>query len=596
MGLEAMLQVNGKIVIFALALIGLAACSAFTSQNEHFTQQERDRGQSSQKYSGAFIASTNIAWDIPWGCRDKLTSWKAIKATKSLEISDNLTKNGTWPASSDFCDKFCLQADPGEISGTIQRDKNFVALALSGGGMRAAVYSGAIMFELGRRQIMQDVDVISSVSGGSIAAAYYGLSCDGIHCLETVENQGRCRWRENDQLKGNNRAIDPCEDYFSEIDKDLELRWIANWFFPDNIVSYWFTNYDRSDTMAEVMADNLFDTSQLGGEGFSFHDFNPRRPHILINATDNTEVEGELFGNLKSGESIAGRFNFQFTHEDFAKVCSNLDRYPVANAVMASSAYPVLFSFVTLTNQCGQYSESGIKIDGLNPTYRHVFDGGNSDNLGLLGLHGTLRKLARKIDLKAAPKTPDKTSEPAKLDKPDDVIIFQANASLGVPGRSKELSDTRGIIGRFFDTNIIDTTDVLMGIGYDNTHKETDNLLEHAAKNSRPVQRIDFRLESLQTIAYCNVRRGEKNYSKRVPEMCKAWDFIQNIGTRFSTDSKQIRYLRYAACKITAHKLKKVCDAHPNAAGYIGKMCNPETTPETAAETSKRCTAYLTGG
>ncbi|MDB5322985.1 MAG: uncharacterized protein JWN40_4616, partial [Phycisphaerales bacterium] len=54
----------------------------------------------------------------------------------------------------------------------------FVGLAISGGGSRSANFSAAVMFELQRLGLLEKVDAISSVSGGSMTAAYYCLSAD----------------------------------------------------------------------------------------------------------------------------------------------------------------------------------------------------------------------------------------------------------------------------------------------------------------------------------------------------------------------------------------------------------------------------------
>ena len=51
-----------------------------------------------------------------------------------------------------------------------------IGLALSGGGYRAAAYHVGTMRALHKLGILDDVDVISSVSGGSITAAYYALN------------------------------------------------------------------------------------------------------------------------------------------------------------------------------------------------------------------------------------------------------------------------------------------------------------------------------------------------------------------------------------------------------------------------------------
>jgi NTE family protein len=50
-----------------------------------------------------------------------------------------------------------------------------IALALSGGGYRVAAYHVGTLRALNRLKILDKVDVISSVSGGSIVAAYYVL-------------------------------------------------------------------------------------------------------------------------------------------------------------------------------------------------------------------------------------------------------------------------------------------------------------------------------------------------------------------------------------------------------------------------------------
>ena len=54
-------------------------------------------------------------------------------------------------------------------------DGRFVGLAFSGGGSRAAVFGAAVMKELDRLGVLQQVDVLSAVSGGALPAASYAL-------------------------------------------------------------------------------------------------------------------------------------------------------------------------------------------------------------------------------------------------------------------------------------------------------------------------------------------------------------------------------------------------------------------------------------
>src|SRR5262245_65240489 len=58
-----------------------------------------------------------------------------------------------------------------------------------------------------------------------------------------------------------------------------------------------------------------------------------RRPYVLLNATDMT---------------LGARF--EFTQDQFDLLCSDLSMVPVARAVAASSAFPVLLSPLTVQN------------------------------------------------------------------------------------------------------------------------------------------------------------------------------------------------------------------------------------------------------
>lgn len=68
-------------------------------------------------------------------------------------------------------------------------------MSFSGGGTRAAAMAYGIMQELrdtnvmlkrGSTRLLDEVDTISAVSGGSFTAAYYGLHGDGM--FDTYED------------------------------------------------------------------------------------------------------------------------------------------------------------------------------------------------------------------------------------------------------------------------------------------------------------------------------------------------------------------------------------------------------------------------
>jgi NTE family protein len=65
-----------------------------------------------------------------------------------------------------------------------ERTQKKIGLALSGGGYRAAAYHIGTLRALNRLGILDKVDVISSVSGGSITAACYALHKDNYEEFE----------------------------------------------------------------------------------------------------------------------------------------------------------------------------------------------------------------------------------------------------------------------------------------------------------------------------------------------------------------------------------------------------------------------------
>jgi NTE family protein len=240
-------------------------------------------------------------------------------------------------------------------------------LTFSGGGTRAAALAYGILEELkkttviidGNEQcLLDEVDVISAVSGGSFTAGYYGLF--GEHLFQDFEQKF---------LK-------------KDIQGALATRVL---FDPVNWFRLASGTFSRSDIAAEYYDRNVFDHGTFG-------DMAARKgPLILINATD-----------MISGTRVS------FTQENFDPICSDLSRFPVARAAAASSAVPALLSPITLRNYAGrcdyhppeivesvmkkadmskrQYhliDDMMIYLDSERTRYIHLVDGGVADNLGV---------------------------------------------------------------------------------------------------------------------------------------------------------------------------------------------------------------------
>jgi len=247
-------------------------------------------------------------------------------------------------------------------------DQFLLLLSFSGGGTRAAAFSYGVLEAFrdtevsirGReRRLLDEIDWISGVSGGSFTAAYYGLFRD--------------------------RTFEDFESRFLKKDIEWELA-KAVFFNPVNWVKLFSAFYDRSDLAAEYYDEHVF-------EGKTFSDLLARKePMIVINATD-----------MVHGTRVS------FNQDGFDLICSDLSAFPVARACAASSAVPMVLTPVTLRNYAGQCGfqipkvlEEAMKpprdistrrlevadnvlpfLDSQRKPYIHLVDGGVADNLGL---------------------------------------------------------------------------------------------------------------------------------------------------------------------------------------------------------------------
>ena len=309
--------------LLAMALLPIAlmlASCVIVPTNSHVNLSDADsRLPPPSPSSAAYIASVDVLHDVDWGCRNQ---WSGNPPERSIDQCRSIPS---------------------------RRDPNFIALALSGGGSRAAVFSAAVMFELRKHGILQQVDVISSASGGSVSAALYAASCDdGQTCPPPVTpNLTRMVWKES--------IVYPL------LQSNYIDRWRINCWRPENIVRY-ATYFDRTDVMAETFAEGLFGGTRDTEKSFLFRDLNPRRPYLILNSTNNTD-------------SAAVPEIFSFTENDFSAIRSRLDLFPVAYGVAGSAAFPGAFHYVTLRN----YSKPEEK-------FIHLMDGGVMDNLGIESL------------------------------------------------------------------------------------------------------------------------------------------------------------------------------------------------------------------
>ena len=283
-----------------------------------------------------FTVIVSVVWLILIGC--------GVIPSLPAYTSEN-ESGGTGPEGRDLRPR--IEVDRAELAprATLAASEPFVGIAISGGGSRAATFATGVLHELDKMGFLSQVTTISSVSGGGLPAAYFALNGEQIKT-------------ENDW-----------EHFHALMRTSFRSKWLWRYLRPDNLLLNLATDYDRSNTMAEVFDDVLFQNKTFGDLGKK----GQRRPTLLINATE-------------LGLSDARQFTF--TGENFiAAMDSDLHKYPISSAVMASAAFPGIFNAVTLRN----FVINPLRKDPLLPSYIHLIDGGPSDNLGVETLFAAAR-------------------------------------------------------------------------------------------------------------------------------------------------------------------------------------------------------------
>ena len=298
------------------------------------------------------------------------------------------------------------------------KDKdNLVVLAFSGGGTRAAAFSYGVLEFLRRTEIvgpkgkqgrlLDEVDVITGVSGGSFTALAYGLYGD--------------------------KLFDEYEQRF--LKRDVQGEIIARAFSPAYWAKLGSTGWGRSELAAQLYDEILFN-------GATFGDLNRGTgPLILASATD-----------------ISTGSRFVFTQRIFDIICSDLNAVPLSRAAAASSAVPVVLSSVTINNYggtCNRVTPALVKLftdsdnpprpaarairslkaeeaygDSVHRPYIHLVDGGVSDNVGMRAVLDSLEILEALHE----------RGIPTPLDSAKRIIVFIVN-SLSSPPTNWDASE-----------------------------------------------------------------------------------------------------------------------------------------------------------
>ena len=220
--------------------------------------------------------------------------WLVVLALVSGCASYGNVKNlplGTTPESKSYSLKRW-----GQDSGA-RRNEVAMMLALSGGGTRAAALSYGVLKALRDTQVraepqparlLDELDSITSVSGGSFTAAYYGLYGEGI--------------------------FTDFEKVF--LRRDIEGALFGALFNPIN----WFRDTGRTERAIEYYEANVF-------HGATFADMaQPNRPLVIINASD-----------------LGAGVRFSFVQEYFNLLCSDLASFVTGQTLIVDGGTHAAF-------------------------------------------------------------------------------------------------------------------------------------------------------------------------------------------------------------------------------------------------------------
>ena len=283
-----------------------------------------------------------------------------------------------------------------------------VGLALSGGGFRAAFFHVGVLARLAELGILRRVEVISTVSGGSIVGAAYYLR---LKWLLERERQDRITDAMYCEL-----VADVADRLRTMVRKNIRGRIFLNPFKNVRMAS---PRYSRSDRIGDLYDMYLYNPAWEGerprarwgapaqielrellihppgvDEGFKPDEDNgplaAKVPILLLNATSLNSGHHWRFEAVRMGEPLPDNEELRRVVEDADKnirleqgyfepregkpqITENQRAFPLALAVAASACVPGVFHPLAISNLYG-----GIRVQ--------LVDGGVQDNQGVQGL------------------------------------------------------------------------------------------------------------------------------------------------------------------------------------------------------------------
>lgn len=306
----------------------------------------------------------NTKWSLPLALLLSVCLGAAVSGCSSMDTAPiNAVSEDPKPASPTYI------PDAGDDGTTV------VALAFSGGGMRAAAWAYGVLLGLDamvvdnipyRRTLLDNVRSVAGTSGGAVMAAYLG-------------------WKGKDGFQDFRERF---------LYQDAESHMETKFHIGTMITAALSGGANDRQTFARWLDEKVFDHATFASLR------KPESPVVWLTASD-------IYNNTP----------FLFTPDVFAALCSDIDDLKIADAVAASAAFPGAFAPVNIETpkkDCQYVAPAWLQQALNSPSssvrlrayaralesyhsnrdlpYVRLLDGGLTDNLGITGL--TLERAA----------------------------------------------------------------------------------------------------------------------------------------------------------------------------------------------------------
>lgn len=214
-----------------------------------------------------------------------------------------------------------------------------IGIALSGGGIRATIFHLGVLKWLAEKKLLENIEHISSVSGGSIAA---GL----------IFTSNGMKWPTNEEylykvLPGLKTKI---------LNKDIQSKVLSK-----SLKDVFHVFGSKSNKLSSIMEDCWGMNGTLGEL--------VKSPKWSINCTTFETGKSFRFTQDKCGDYKIGYFSD--------------NKFPVSEAVASSAGFPILVGMYELDAQKYQWKKYNGEQAETPGDKIHLWDGGVYDNLGL---------------------------------------------------------------------------------------------------------------------------------------------------------------------------------------------------------------------